>query len=246
MFARGTSEHGESGFRRRPTSGWLAVCAVVVSGAASMHSSALSPQTPSAPQDRAALTPEQALATLVVEPGYRVDLVAAEPLVQSPVAMAFDDRGRMYVVENRGYPDPLEGQDPAKPEGVVALLTDADGDGRYDGRSEFATGLNYPNGVMVWDGGIFVSAAPDLLYLKDTDGDGVADQRRVALTGFSTTRTAQIRFSHPTLGPDGWIYLTSGLNGGRVTSPDHPGQAAVEFTSSDSRFDPRTGAFELV
>jgi len=199
-----------------------------------------------APQDRPALSAAEALASFVLEPGYRIDLVAAEPLVQSPVAVAFDDRGRMFVVENRGYPDPLEGEPAAAPRGVVALLTDTDGDGRYDRRTDFATGLTYPNGVMPWDGGVFVSAAPDLLYFKDTNGDGVADQRRVALTGFNANRTAQIRFSHPTLGPDGWIYLTSGLNGGRVTVPAHPERPPVEFTSSDSRFNPRTGDFELV
>ena len=199
-----------------------------------------------APQDRLPLSPTEALASLVVEPGYRVDLVAAEPLVESPVAIAFDERGRMYVAENRGYPDPLEGE-PASPlQGVVALLTDTDGDGRYDKRTDFATGLTYPNGVMPWDGGVFVTVAPDLLYLKDSDGDGIADERRVVLTGFSANKTAQIRFSHPTLGPDGWIYLTSGLNGGRVTSPAHPERPPVEFSSSDSRYNPRTGDFELV
>ncbi len=188
----------------------------------------------------------EALASFVVEPGYRIDAVAAEPLVKSPVAIAFDDRGRMYVAENRGYPDPLEGTPPAAPQGVIALLTDTDGDGRYDARTDFASGLTYPNGVMAWDGGVFVTVAPDLLYLKDTTGDGLADERRVVLTGFNVNRTAQIRFSHPTLGPDGWIYLTGGLNGGRITSPAHPARPAVEFTSSDSRVNPRTGEFELV
>ena len=98
---------------------------------------------------------------------------------------------------------------------------------------------------MPWDGGVFVSDAPDLLYLKDTTGDGVADERRVILTGFDATRTAQIRFSHPTLGLDNWVYLTSGLTGGNVTGPDHPDRPAVKFTSSDSRFNPFTHAFEL-
>ncbi|HEU4996653.1 MAG TPA: PVC-type heme-binding CxxCH protein, partial [Gemmatimonadaceae bacterium] len=169
-----------------------------------------------------------------------------EPLVQSPVAIAFDERGRMYVAENRGYPDPLEGEPASAPQGIVALLTDTDGDGRYDRRTDFATGLTYPNGVMPWAGGVFVTVAPDLLYLKDTDGDGIADERRVVLTGFNATKTAQIRFSHPTLGPDGWIYLTTGLNGGRVTSPAHPERPPIEFSSSDSRYNPRTGDFQLV
>ena len=213
-----------------------------------MHADAPSgqPARRTAAASRPALTPSQALDSFVLEPGYRIDLVAAEPLVQDPVAIAFDEHGRLYVAENRGYPDPLEGQPAQPPMGRIARLADTDGDGRYDARTEFATGLTYPNGLMVWDGGVFVTIAPDLLYLKDTDGDGIADVRRVALTGFNATRTAQIRFSHPTLGPDGWIYLTSGLNGGRVTSPAHPDRPPVEFTSSDSRYDPRTGAFELV
>lgn len=231
-----------SGAGRSRRFAWLVVAALLTSMSVSARQRRPEPVATA----REPLTPANALARMVIEPGYRIDLVAAEPLVQSPVAIAFDDRGRMYVAENRGYPDPLEGQPAARPEGVIALLTDTDGDGRYDARSEFAAGLTYPNGLMVWDDGVFVTAAPDLLYLKDTDGDGRADVRRVSLTGFNATRTAQIRFSHPTLGPDGWIYLTSGLNGGRVTSPDHPDRPAVAFTSSDSRFNPRSGAFELV
>jgi putative membrane-bound dehydrogenase-like protein len=191
------------------------------------------------------LSPEQALASFELEPGYRIELVASEPLVRDPVAIAFDERGRMYVVENRGYPDPLEGEEWPAAEGVVALLEDSNGDGRFDKRTDFATDLTYPNGIMPWDGGVFVSNAPDLLYFKDTTGDGVADERRVVLTGFHATRTAQIRFSHPTLGLDNWVYLTSGLNGGRVTVPDRPDHPPVEFTASDSRFDPLTLEFEL-
>jgi putative membrane-bound dehydrogenase-like protein len=227
--------------------GWCVVlwAAATISGPSSGQAVAQSTGAAAVREDRPALSAAESLSSFVVEPGYRIDLVAAEPLVQSPVAIAFDEGGRMYVAENRGYPDPLEGQPAAKPQGVIARLTDTDGDGRYDARTDFATGLTYPNGVMVWDGGVFVTAAPDLLYLKDSDGDGIADERRVVLTGFNANRTAQIRFSHPTLGPDGWIYMTAGLNGGRVRSPAHPDRPAVEFTSSDSRFNPRTEAFEL-
>ena len=197
--------------------------------------------------ERPPLAPAEALASFQIEPDYRIDLVAAEPLVQDPVADRIR-RARPPATSSRtaAIRIPSRASPAGVPMGRVALLTDTDGDGRYDTRTEFATGLTYPNGVMVWDGGVFVTVAPDLLYLKDTTGDGVADVRRVALTGFNATRTAQIRFSHPTLGPDGWIYLTSGLNGGHVTSPAHPDRPAVEFASSDSRFHPRTGVFELV
>ena len=197
------------------------------------------------PRDRAPLSPAQALASFELEPGYRIELAAAEPLVRNPVAIAFDSRGRLYVAESRGYPGPLEGAPPAAPEGVIALLEDADHDGRFDRRTEFARNLTFPNGILPWDGGVFVTCAPDLIYLKDTTGDGVADERRVVLTGFDATKTPQLRFSHPTLGVDNWIYLTSGLTGGRVTAPDQPERPPVVFANSDSRFNPITHAFEL-
>ena len=193
------------------------------------------------------LTPEESLAALQLEPGLRIDLVASEPLIADPVAFAFDEKQRLYVVENRGYPDPLNGK-PFTHEGRVALLEDTDGDGRYDRRREFAAGLTYPNGIVVWRGGVFVTCAPDILYLKDNDGDGIADERRVVLTGFMATKTAQIRVSAPTLGWDGKIYLACGSNGGIVTSPEHPERAAVDFTASpaDGRFDPVTLVYEKV
>jgi putative membrane-bound dehydrogenase-like protein len=213
---------------------------LVVGSAAAYATGAQDPR-----RDDLPLAPAAALASFELEPGYRIELVAAEPLIRSPVAVAFDERGRLYVVENRGYPGPLEGAPQPPPEGGIALLEDTNADGRFDTRTDFATRLSHPNGIMPWNGGVFVTAAPDLLYLKDLDGDGVADERRVALTGFAATRTPQIRFSHPTLGIDNWVYLTSGLNGGRVTAPDHPDRAPIEFTASDSRFNPFTLAFEL-
>lgn len=190
-----------------------------------------------------ALSPQESLASFQLEDGLRIELVAAEPLVIDPVAFAFDDQRRLYVVEGRGYPDPVdvEGRTTA---GRIALLEDTDGDGRYDRRTEFATGLGYVNGIALWRGGVFVTAAPDILYLKDTDGDGIADVQRVVLTGFDATKTAQLRVSHPTLGFDGKIYVTSGLNGGKVTSPEHPERPAVTFSLRDGRFDPDTLEFE--
>ncbi len=184
-----------------------------------------------------------ALASFQLEPGLRIELIAAEPLVIDPVAFAFDENRVMYVAENRGYPDPAEGGSPTQL-GRIARLEDRDGDGKYDHRTEFAAGLTYPNGILVWRGGVFVTCAPDIFYFKDTDGDGVADVKKVVLTGFNADKTAQIRTSHPILGLDGWVYVTGGLNGGSVTSPLHPDRAAVTFSSSDGRFHPDTFEFQ--
>jgi putative membrane-bound dehydrogenase-like protein len=125
--------------------------------------------------------PEQALATFRVKPGFRIELVAAEPLVVSPVAMSFDEDGRLYVIEMRDYSE-------RRPErlGRVRLLEDADGDGRFDKSTVFADGLPWPTAVTCWAGGVFVGATPDILWMKDTTGDGVADEREVIFTGFAS------------------------------------------------------------
>lgn len=189
------------------------------------------------------LSPADALKAFEAAPGLRVELVAAEPLVASPCAIAFDSKGRLFVAENRGYPiGPKEGE---KPAGVIALLEDTDGDGRMDKRTVFADGLTFPNGVLPWNGGLIVTCAPDVLFLKDNDGDGVADERRVLLTGFATTGSTQLRVNAPTVGPDGWIYLAAGLSGGMVTCPEHPERPPLRMTS-DIRFHPKTLEVELV
>ena len=189
------------------------------------------------------LAPADALKAFEAAPGLRVELVAAEPLVASPCAIAFDSKGRLFVAENRGYPiGPKEGE---KPAGVIAMLEDTDGDGRMDKRTVFADGLTFPNGVLPWSGGLIVTCAPDLLFLKDNDGDGVADERKVLLTGFATTGSTQLRVNAPTIGPDGLIYLAAGLSGGTVTCPSHPERPALKMTS-DIRFHPKTLEVELV
>ncbi|MEY4941803.1 MAG: hypothetical protein RIQ93_3538, partial [Verrucomicrobiota bacterium] len=195
---------------------------------------------------RSPLTPEQSVAALKVEPGMKVELVAAEPLVIAPVAIAFDDKGRMYVAEGRGYPDEIGEGKPAL--GRIALLEDTDGDGRFDRRSEFAVDLPFPCGVLPWRGGVFVASAPDILYLKDTDGDGRADVRTVVLTGFDAQKRSTQHFvNSPVLGLDNWIYLSDGVGGvSKVRSPQHPERAAVESSGHDWRFRPDTLEVEAV
>ena len=188
------------------------------------------------------LSPAEALKAFEVEPGVRVELAAAEPLVRDPVALCLDGPGRMYVVESRGYPK--QGERPPKL-GTVALLEDADRDGRFDRRTTFADGFTFPNGIVPWGGGVFVTCAPDIWFLKDTTGDGRADVRQIVLTGFGTgSSSEQLRVAAPVLGPDGWVYVTSGLADATVTSPLHPKRPAVAAKRQDGRFHPETFVYE--
>ncbi len=187
------------------------------------------------------LSPTDALKAFETEQGFTVTLVAAEPLVVDPVALAFDERGRLFVVEGRDYPT---GSSDGRPLGVIALLEDADGDGRMDRRNDFATGIKFPNGVTCWRGGVIVTAAPDVWWLRDTNGDGKADVKELLLTGFDTNSTSQLRANDPTLGPDGWVYIAGGLRGGKISSPKRPG-VIIDTDKGDLRFKPDTGEMEL-
>jgi len=187
------------------------------------------------------LGPDAALKSFeLADPTLTVEIVAAEPLVQSPCAMAFDEHGRLFVAENRGYPSQAD-----PPQGTIAMLEDTDADGRMDKRTVFADGLAFPNGVLPWKGGLFVTCAPHVLYLKDSDGDGRADERRVVLTGFDTKGSTQLRVNAPLLGRDGWIWLASGLSGGRIRNPARADLPALDL-KADLRFHPETGEFAQV
>ncbi len=180
------------------------------------------------------LTPAQAQAQFRVAPGLRVELVAAEPDIESPVAMAFDEDGRLWVVEMPDYP---YGPPPGKPpEGRICVLGDRDGNGRYRRRTVFADHLLFANGLLPWRGGAIVTAAPHILFLKDTDGDGKADQRDVLFEGF-TAQNPQLRVNHPVLGLDNWIYVANGLRGGQVRRAGKPDAKLINLSGMDFRFD---------
>ena len=189
------------------------------------------------------LTPEEALKSFEVEEGFHLELAAAEPNVADPIAMAFDENGRMYVAEMRDYPDdPPVGGGPA---GRVRLLEDTDGDGVFEKSMIFADRVHWPSGIACWKGGVFVAAPPDIFYMKDTTGDGVADVRRVVFTGFGTGKSEDI-MNNLKWGLDHWIYGTSSYNGGEVRHAQNKNAEPVSVRSNDFRFHPVTEEFEAV
>ncbi|MBS0266590.1 MAG: c-type cytochrome, partial [Planctomycetes bacterium] len=186
---------------------------------------------------------EDAVQQFEVAPGYEMQLVAAEPLVASPVAAAFDEQGQLYVCEMRDYPfKPSEGKDPL---GTVRLLRDTNADGRFDQATIFADKLLWAAGVVPWKGGVYVAASPDIWYLKDTDGDGVADVRRKVFTGFGTNNQ-QGMVNNLQFGLDHWIYGSTGPNGGMISKPDQPEFRPVPIQGRDFRFHPETLEFQAI
>ncbi len=188
-----------------------------------------------------ATEPADALKTFKVKPGFRLELVASEPLVTDPVSLSFDADGRLYVVEMRGYSERRTDS-----LGQIRLLEDTDNDGRMDKSTVFAAGLNWPTAVFCYDGGVFVGVTPDLWFMKDTDGDGVADLKKVVYTGFGTDRerlNVQAMFNSFRWGLDNRIHGATASNGGTVSAPDHKAAKPVRVRGRNFAFDPRSMAF---
>ena len=187
-------------------------------------------------------TPAEALETFETADGFRLELVAHEPMVNEPVAATFDENGRMYVAELRHYPyQPGDGEDAR---GQVRLLEDQDGDGRFDVSRVFAEGLIWPTGVAVWKQGVYVSAPPNVYYMKDTDGDGRADIREVVFTGFGVTNEQQM-VNNLIWGVDHKIYASTGGDGGYIRPGDQPEAEPISVYDRDFRFDPVSRELEL-
>ncbi len=188
------------------------------------------------------LTPDKALLSFKLPPGFRAELVAAEPAVTDPVAMAFDEKGRLWVAEMRGYPNGGVGTGVVT-SGRIRLLEDADGDGVYEKSTVWADGLRLPTAVMPWRDGLLVANAPDLLFIEGTD-DAKAGKRHVLYTGFHTANIQQM-LSGFTLGTDGLVHACAGGAGGSITCPGLPAWGPVELRGRGLRFDPdRPGSLQ--
>ena len=127
--------------------------------------------------DSPPLTPAESLETFVMPPGYRLELVAAEPMVQDPVWIDFDADGRLWVVEMRGFMPDNEASGERAPIGRIVVLEDRDDDGRADRRTVFLDGLVLPRSVKALDGGVLVVEPPNLWLARDEDGDLSADSK---------------------------------------------------------------------
>lgn len=213
------------------------------------------PQFPATPPTR----PKDAAKTFHLLDGFSMQLIAAEPLVTDPVAITYDEDGRAYVCEMNDYPytdkaahKPSQENPTDLPLGKVRLLTDTDDDGVFDKATVFAEGLSWPTGAACWKGGVFVTATPDVWYLKDTNGDGVADVRQKIFTGFKKLNVQAV-MNNPIWGLDHRIYVAGGSNGGEIQRA--PGSEAVMPLPKDFKplyikrhdfsFDPSTGDVRL-
>jgi putative membrane-bound dehydrogenase-like protein len=195
-----------------------------------------------APTPTPALPPAEAQKKFTVPDGFEVRLFASEPDVINPVAMTWDARGRLWVLELYEYP--LGAPAGTKPRDRIKILEDTDNDGVADKVTIFADGLNLATGMVLGDGGVYVGQAPDLLFLQDTNHDDKADTRTVLLSGFGLDDRHEL-LNGFSWGPDGWLYLTHGVfTHSKVKIPE-ASAPGVEVTAAVARFQPRTKVFEV-
>src|SRR2546426_802590 len=215
------------------------------------------------------MTPEQSAAAFKLPDGFRMEIVASEPLIASPSAVCWDERGRMFVSELHGYN--LAGQldieelnktgkldtqvrrvqadekfkraAKAGTFGVVKLLRDTNGDGRMDAADVWATNLPPIYGLVPARGGVIVACAPDIVFLADRGGDGKAETRDLLFTGFPTGELER-GINAPQWGADGWIYFGRGWGGGKIAGPHL--REPVELPGSDFRIRADGSAIEPV
>jgi putative membrane-bound dehydrogenase-like protein len=241
-FNRSTMERPSLGFRvnRKPirrTAGCLAAMVWLVMWQAGALRAAQ--ERVADPKDLPRFPPvaaADALNTFQLRKGFRLELVAAEPLVIDPIALAFDADGRLFVIEMNDYPDHSARL------GQVRRLEDTDGDGRFDKSTVFAKGLRWPSAIHCYAGGLFVGSVPDLIYYKDTDDDGVADEKKVVLTGWGNragTLDPEGVFGSLAWGLDNRIHGLVNRYSGVITNLTDPAAKPVAL-GGNFAFDPRT------
>jgi putative membrane-bound dehydrogenase-like protein len=186
-----------------------------------------------------ALTPEESMKLIQLDGNYEAQLVAAEPLVLDPVEVTWDEKGRLFVAEMRDYPlGPPNAGDPWMSR--VSQLIDENGDGRMDKSIVFADNLDNVQGLLAHDGGLIATTRTQILFLKDTDGDGKADVIKPLIKGFNP-KHSQLQVSAPRWGPDGCVHFNNGLDAKEIYPADAPDKV-VGVPGSNFKWDPKTGA----
>ncbi len=183
---------------------------------------------------------DKAVESIKIKTGFKVELIACEPLVTDPIALSIDENGKMYVVQMNDY---SELRDVHPHLGKIVVLEDTDGDGKYDKSHVFADDLPWPTGVFCYDGGIFVAASPDIIYLKDTKGTGKADVRKVIYSGFGTKKdklNVQALVNGFNWGLDNRIHGLAAGNGGFVTNVALPNSKPLDLERRNYSFNPHT------
>ena len=161
--------------------------------------------------------PEKAAAKIVVPPEFNLNLVAAEPLIEKPISMDWDARGRLWVAETPEYP--FRQDRTRAPQDRISILDQPDAAGRMQRKTVFYEGLDLVTSMVLYRDGVIVSQAPHIILLRDTKGTGKADERTVLYTGFGTNDTHAV-ISNLRWGMDGWIYATLGYTRGNIYSGD--------------------------
>ncbi len=194
------------------------------------------------PAGNEAYSPADAQKLFNVPQGFEVRLFASEPEVVNPVAMTWDERGRLWVVELYEYPMGKPGE---KGRDRIKILEDTDADGVADKVSVFADGMTLATGVLVANGGVYVGETPNLWFMEDTDGDGRADRKTAVLTGFGQEDRHEL-LNGFTWGPDGQLYMTHGVfTLSKAKDPNNPNAEPVVLTAGVARLDPKTRKFEV-
>ena len=187
-------------------------------------------------------SPQNELAGFHVPEGFQVELVASEPQIAKPMNLAFDPKGRLWLTQSVLYPFPAKDNQPFAD--AIVVLEDKDHNGSFESKTTFADGLNIPIGVLPYQDGVIAFSIPNIYFLRDTDGDGLCDQRRVILGPFDTSRDTHGMVNALRDGLDGWIYACHGFN--NVSKLQGSDGHSIELTSGNVfRFKPDGSRVEL-
>lgn len=199
------------------------------------------------PQDQygSGLSPEETLKRMTPPEGFTVDLIAAEPELTQPIAMCFDARGRIWVIEGHTYPQRMEGEWNQGKDRIL-ILEDTDADGSFETRKVFAENINLASGIEVGFGGVYVGAAPYLLFFPDQNGDDKPDgDPEILLDGWAWQDTHETLNAF-TWGPDGWLYGCHGVfTHSNVGRPGCTEEERQPINAGVWRFHPVSKQFEI-